>query len=1168
MIRPGQDGVSTTTTIYKTVKGVRTSEVISTKTETTKEAVSKQVKVGTKVLLKPTIQLTKLVENDEKQAVQMTHVLDDPDKTFVKAIVKIYKKDSQELVMTLDVDQDLVTDAATFDYDAEYEVETILSYDLQDGSGQQTEVLPQRTPFELELKRLELKDVDEASLMLNEAGVGASNVLSLSAAPTDYSAYYAKVSSDRFKDIQLPISKIEEVQKDGQTVYKVTTQHPQLSHDQDYNGYEDGYVFYIAKETPSLQGIKTLRQLIDQVTANPSGEFVLADDLSADGIELAAGQKSYITTTFTGKLSGLNNGRAFAIYDLKAPLFSTLSGATVQNLDLKEVDIDSHSSKVAALVLTAQNSTTITNVAVEGNIEYSNNYGPYDGNYVNDNPIVGGIVASLSNSTITNSLFKGNIDADSTATRYIRSGYIYATTLTVGGLVGSSDNGNITYNKVLADIKINAIDGQAIISGRDQNHLTAGGIVGNFSSMQASNLLTDNYAEGKIDNQIEDHKIYYSDQKDRTANVGMVGGLLGYGMKGKVSHNISAMEVINGYMVGASGLNLWEAVQNVVSGKASGLSSTIWTSSDEKNGTFMGENSDTETLVDYLEEFRLRFAGEQTANAWFLSSSKAYIKEAQTLVNGVQIGDASIYDKLQSSAIQTSNTRGLSTDYSNMILPLLTVDKDNLYIISTMEGIQFGSIESYVNPSFKETNPEKYASDLAAFKAIVDKEAQNQAAHWAVWYRLAATYKRDQLINALPTWDNFYNVGNTKWSPEYGSEAFDSVVQFFAPTGHYQGIANDSEAYSDGREVHFVLVDALDQTGGKGPSIWTHEKVHVWDTSVYLDGYSHRDGHGGESYAEGVFQSPRSDTDGRLSNKIILNLYADYTGQDIFTEYNSSPERFQNRDDLRSYMHNLLDVIYTFDIAQANAISSLTTAQKARILGQVTAQADGTHSIDVTKAYTTETLETLKWDTVDDFVDNGAYVLITGYGYRTGRTITYARNDYNLSNLFDSNFSALSSSTGASGSLTFKRLMWEMLAAYGYDEGLLSYGTNKLKSQAAADGVSFSDDYIIRTVSEDKYQTMAEFKKAMFAERQDKLDSLLELGEIRFNASLARIPEQVVTINSFQDLQDAIAKYTVLDIENAASNNWNYTNYVTNLKKAIFVAYKNKTNEFASSIFK
>ncbi|MDO4813899.1 MAG: ZmpA/ZmpB/ZmpC family metallo-endopeptidase, partial [Gemella sp.] len=422
-------------------------------------------------------------------------------------------------------------------------------------------------------KFIEVKDVDTASLYFSLSGGEYTRVMALDTVPTDYSKYYVKVKSDQFKDLQLSVKSITEDTVNGQAVYKVVTTHPKLKQDENYNGYEEDYTIYVAKADASLQGVRTFRELLDRVKANPAENIVLANDISAEGFDVSLKDTAYITENFTGKLSGKNGDKNFAIYDLKLPLFSTLNKATIEDLALKNVDIDSnHYEVVAPLAKKAENGSVLRNVVVQGNIAASNNYGNYDsGDSGPARLVVGGIVGELAASTMTDSVFSGNINGDSTGIRYWDSTSRGRNTdLVLGGLAGIvSGASQVLNNKVSSNIHINAVDGVGAtndpgrwVSDPMGNPLYAGTLVG----LASAGTYANNYAEGNLVNQLDNQYTRYTDSKDRSHHTGIVGGLFGSVGRTTMRENTTAVAVTNGAVVSTSAVN----GQNVVTGLASG----------------------------------------------------------------------------------------------------------------------------------------------------------------------------------------------------------------------------------------------------------------------------------------------------------------------------------------------------------------------------------------------------------------------------------------------------------------------------------------------------------------------------------------------------------------------------------------------------------------------
>ena len=356
-------------------------EISRTEVEPTKEI----VKVGSLVKTKPTVEITNLVKDESKKAVAVTYHLDDQTSAFVKAKAQIF----QNGILIKEVDlKDLSVQQTIdgLDYYTPYTIKTYLTYNLGQSDQENTEVSTK--DFQLDYKKIEIKDVDEVGLYGKEDG-HYRRYLNLSEVPSDLSPYFVKVKSDKMKEMLLPVSSIKETE-DGK--YKVTVAFNELVQEKD-SAYKDNYSFTVDKQKIAKDGVYTsFKKLIAAMQGNLAGTFKLGADMTADEVALAKGQTSYVTGTFTGNLIGASDGKPFAIYDLKTALFDNLTKATVKDIDFKAVSIKSQED-TASLAKVATNSQ-ISNVAVEGQLTGSKS--------------VAGLVAKAQDTEISNSSFTGS----------------------------------------------------------------------------------------------------------------------------------------------------------------------------------------------------------------------------------------------------------------------------------------------------------------------------------------------------------------------------------------------------------------------------------------------------------------------------------------------------------------------------------------------------------------------------------------------------------------------------------------------------------------------------------------------------------------------------------------------------------------------------------------
>ena len=483
----GKDGLRTIEYEDYLVDGkVEASKEISrTEVEPTKEI----VKVGSLVKTKPTVEITNLVKDESKKAVAVNYRLDDPTSAFVKAKAQIF----QNGILIKEVDlKDLSVQQTIdgLDYYTPYTIKTYLTYNLGQSDQENTEVSTK--DFQLDYKKIEIKDVDEVGLYGKEEG-HYRRYLNLSEVPSDLSPYFVKVKSDKMKEMLLPVSSIKET---AGGKYKITVAFNELVQEEG-SAYKDNYSFTIDKQKLAKDGVYTsFKKLIAAMQGNLAGTFKLGADMTADEVSLAKGQTSYVTGTFTGNLIGASDGKPFAIYDLKTALFDNLTKATVKDIDLKAVAIKSQDD-TASLAKVATNSQ-ISNVAVEGQLSGSKS--------------VAGLVAKAQDTEITNSSFTGSIqDKHTDASPYY-----------VGGIAGLLSGTKAKIDKVAVDTSIS--------SNARNNDQFAGGIVG---KVQSGALVSHALASGTILN---------------TTTYPRIGGIAGSTWQnGRIHHVVSMVNTGDGY---------------------------------------------------------------------------------------------------------------------------------------------------------------------------------------------------------------------------------------------------------------------------------------------------------------------------------------------------------------------------------------------------------------------------------------------------------------------------------------------------------------------------------------------------------------------------------------------------------------------------------------------
>ncbi|HEM5034520.1 TPA: G5 domain-containing protein [Streptococcus suis] len=437
VVTAGVNGSKTVTTTYQTIKGVRQENPTVTE-EITKQPVKQVIARGTKVEKVPQVIITDLVENDDAKSATISYKLTDETSNFLRAVALLYDNTGALVKEQAIDDPNGEITLENLDFYTDYTVKTKIFYTMaeQEQSSEQEAILESMRKFDLVYKKIEIKDIDAVTVYRRKNGsyIGQEFLEEL---PTSTDELFIKVTSDRFKEVYLPVSSVEETTLDGKTVFKLVSSFDELVQDKDAQ-YVANREFYIPKMATDANTYTSFKALIDAMKANPSGTFKLGAHLDAS--EVPVGDIPSYVTGFSGTLDGVNDDYAFSISNLKAPLFFNLNGK-VQNLDIKNASLNTTSKNPLATIAINANGATITNVAVEASIK-----GPQN---------VSGLVHSATNSTIKDISFKGSIEVTGTDASL------------TGGILGNGTMASVGNAKVDATITLPGTENQV-----------AGGIVG------------------------------------------------------------------------------------------------------------------------------------------------------------------------------------------------------------------------------------------------------------------------------------------------------------------------------------------------------------------------------------------------------------------------------------------------------------------------------------------------------------------------------------------------------------------------------------------------------------------------------------------------------------------------------------------------------------------
>ena len=571
------------------------------------------------------------------------------------------------------------------------------------------------------------------------------------------------------------------------------------------------------------------------------------------------------------------------------------------------------------------------------------------------------------------------------------------------------------------------------------------------------------------------------------------------------------------------------------------------------------------SLKEFLDSNRQLFTSDD-ADTWLKKSSQAMIVEKPSKENpSAHVG---LYSKL------TAGEKDPRKQEANMaaILGLLNVKEPHVYVISNMATITYGNIGSYIDTSLAQSNPTKYQAELARVKSLIEKAAVQQANYVDTLYRITKPENRDKLLTnrlIIDTMKKYTSNSNAQidstWSPATGSGVDKGVDQFMTPMNYYSPVSKVG-AEANGLGVRYFIDRVLDD---RGSATYSHEMTHLLDRTVLFNNHGRRDGTGAEFYARGIFENsynPEKDT--------YFNLNFVYDESDKNGFYNKTPDRFKTVEDLQSYMKGSFDVLYTLDYLEAEASKGLSAEDKMSYFKKImpitstgsrtwvdyrNTAVKPTHKSEEIQALTLE--DAKKLTDIDSLIDN--HILVNRYiiaGFSDKGKI--AANGYYTVDMFDTIYGVSQNDSGMSGDITFRKQAFELMAALGYYEGFVPYVSNQFKEAAEAENKPLSDTYIFNNILNGK--SYAEFKKAQFKERVDRLNQLKPLT-IQYEG-------QQISLTS-QKLSDLMQKAVQEELKQIKAGKTTARTYsfietpVQKLKKAIYKAYLKDSDDFRQSIY-
>ena len=602
----------------------------------------------------------------------------------------------------------------------------------------------------------------------------------------------------------------------------------------------------------------------------------------------------------------------------------------------------------------------------------------------------------------------------------------------------------------------------------------------------------------------------------------------------------------------------------------SGFNNLLAKNNVDTYGISLASHHGTTDLFSTLENYRKVFLPNTSNNDWFKKQTKAFIVEEKSTIAEVkakqeQAGtkySIGVYDRITSSTWK----------YRNMVLPLLTLPESSVFVISTLSSLGFGAYDRYRNSDYRAGDKlNKFVEDNAR------ETAKRQRDHYDYWYRILDNQGREKLYRTILLYDAYkfgddHTEGKASTIADF-ENSNPAMQHFFGPVGN-KVVHNHHGAYATGDGVYYMSYRMLDKDGA---ITYTHEMTHDSDQDIYLGGYGRRSGLGPEFFAKGLLQAPDHPNDATITINSILKHSKSDSMEGSRLQVLDPTERFKDASDLQKYAHNMFDLIYLLEYLEGQSIvKKLNVSQKMEALRKIENKyvkdpADGNevYATNVVKELTES--EAKKLTSFDSLIDNN---ILSAREYQAG---TYERNGYFTIKLFAPIFSALSSEKGTPGDLMGRRIAYELLAAKGFKDGMVPYISNQYEEIAKQNGQTINlygkkqglvtDKLVLEKLFGGQYSSWAAFKKAMYQERVAQFD---HLNKITFkDPTQSWMSNATKTIQRVKELQELMDQAVLQDAEGMRWSDYNpeTDSAVHKLKRAVFKAYLDQTNDFRTSIF-
>ena len=521
-------------------------------------------------------------------------------------------------------------------------------------------------------------------------------------------------------------------------------------------------------------------------------------------------------------------------------------------------------------------------------------------------------------------------------------------------------------------------------------------------------------------------------------------------------------------------------------------------------GNILGYNKVNEFVASAIKIFD----GTDDPRDWFTNNFPGYLVEVQSKVN----------PNIEYRAWNALSSNRQFSDGS-MLLPVLTIKDKSIYLISTVGPISIG-VRSL------------YQVDDATFEKTLNDVSKLYSRYFDSIIGVSNNIEKN--IFKLPSWDtlrygqSWINLRDTK------DQGVNKVYKSLRILTHPKS-QPISGAFANGNMVRFMSAIQLDT--GNSYNIWTHENAHNMD-GIYLGGYGRRNGLWAEDFATGFFQEEEETTSPFIRDEYYIGWnWGVYRTQGKSGVRNASPDRVDTKEELQSYMYGVMDALYVLDLIEVEAVLSLTPEEQSKILHKYEygksseySKPENQRSLDHAhmRRLSADEIRAMNLRTYEDFVENRIVIERS----LVGKDIK--PNDYNGASVLDTSYYHGFVPNKRPDNRSLKRMAMELLAEKGWTDGVEGYMSNKHNKN--------NDQDVLNAIYNTTNFDFEEWKKDLYKRRYDKLNS-----------------EGLAFLDKENIKQQFINAYK--------SDDYNQKKASGNVRVNIFKQFKNKTNDFTTSIF-